>query len=341
MSNYYLPEDAPAEVKASFERNHNVYLLFKRLEVKSWQKLFVKLDARDNRIKELETDLQSVKEKVVQSLYVKDWAAALKRLNALCSTGAVGIPIHEQYNLDLSYLDHNSPQWKFVFNSDDAKVEKEVEKHRAKTRGWREKCWTMTTEYLQDVYQTCIEEGVDNIEYYLQLSVSILKDDYLSLEYKDFWLKYDAERDPSLQLIKDSDRIPLYECLDFIEEYCPKKLFEDLSQPDVYQTLGTVSREQFSKWENAYINNSQLRDAKERMEAQRSLMKRIGTALIWRSLGDSEGWPDLYDENVLERLLSTPEEHPAVAEWQITEETPLTGFLKVYVQLTGKGADVK
>jgi len=248
----------------------------------------------------------------------------------------LGQTIAEQFGLDLSFLLKFSTEWKMAIEIDDENWEEKKLAWDKKRGRWQSSCEKMCLSYLEVVNETCEEEGLpeDETRRYMSLARDQLCEDYQNLPYKEFFQKYDEDVDVALKITRRSDVVEFSDCLVFIKEFAPRQLFKELSASS--SLLGEVSKTQFDKWDENFAKYSQ-EPAKTGLPKLRSLMRKITGGMVYRLLREESGWPAPLEENKLEMLLSTPEENPASADWEVNDGTTLLQFAKHFEQLAGAG----
>lgn len=249
---------------------------------------------------------------------------------------SLGQSIAEQFGLDLSFLLKLSTAWKASIEIDDENWEEKKLAWDKKRGRWQNSCEKMSLAYLEAVYEICVEEKLpaEKIKEHMGLARDQLCEDYQNLSYKEFFQKYDEDVDGALKLTRRSDVVEFSDCLPFIKDYAPRQLYRELAADS--SLLGEVSRTQFVRWDEKFAEYSQ-EPAKDGVPKLRALMRKITGGMVYRILREEQNWPTPLEENKLEMLLSTPEENPASADWEVGDSTTLLEFAKHFEQLAGAG----
>jgi hypothetical protein len=240
----------------------------------------------------------------------------------------------EKYGLDISFLDRPSPAWICSITIDDDNWEQKRDEWQKKKKRWRESCERMFLFYLKEVYDTCQEEeGLEEEDFgaFMVQARDAVELDYLSLTYRDFWRKYDEDVDVTLQIVEQSSVVPLQDCLLFVKNTTPHRLYRDLV--DYGDMLGEISRIQYDRWETFYTNANQKSIDEGYPELRRLTFTIVG-AMLYRCLGKA-GWPTPQEENAFYTLLSTVDENEAGGDWPVENDTSLPEVCSMFAQLAG------
>lgn len=247
---------------------------------------------------------------------------------------SLGQSIAELFELDLTFLLKSSPVWKTSIELDDENWEEQKlawDKKRERRRG---SCEKMCLSFLEEVQATCEEEGLprDETAKVMRSACDQLREDYLTLAYEEFFQKYDEDVDCALKLTRRSDVVEFSECLPFIKDYAPRQLYKELAADS--SMLGEISKTQFVKWDEKFADYSQ-EPAKDGVPKLRALMRKITGGMVYRLLREEQNWPTPLEESKLDMLLSTVDENPASADWEVDDSTTLLQFAKHFEQLAG------
>ena len=325
MSNF-TPKDLPGY--SSLQKTNEQYR--KLQELLGADNLANLLKKADKQQRERD-DYKAQRDALISASGADNFGNSLKRIESWRKKFQIA-PLADAFNFDISWLSKPSPAWAITITVDTEDWDKEKDKWQKRRENWRKQCVNMYNSFMEEVYEICIEEGVqeDDFPRYMLQGHEVIQEDYLHLSYYEFWKKYDEEIDVSLFVIEQAKTVPFIDCLRFVEETCPRGVFRELEKSR--NVLGDISKVQYDRWEAIYTT-ANAKPAKEGNPEMRRLMFSIIGGMIYRYTHE-KGWPTPIQENSLQLLLSTPEENPAGADWEVTDNTSLLQFITMFNQLT-------
>lgn len=285
----------------------------------------------------LQKDLEEEKEKY-NSLLTKFLTAtgtvrqdaAVKRIQSWRRKNVVS-NIPELYDLDVSFLAGIGKNWDKTTNGKDestmlTNLQKLLEKQRQQAEGIYYRFIEMTA---------ALAESLDEDERanYVQEWHEGFVEDYNELTIGELFEEYEGRFTGVSILPKPVVDAPLRDAIPLVANWIPARLYEDLL--DLRHDLGTVSKAQFNKWEDAVT--TQIADPDERERRRKAVMRSIVRLVIYRFATATESAAAPEEEAILDSLLMTEEENPYSVEFNVSEKTTLLEYTRLFQQMTGAG----
>ena len=324
----------PESFDKAFHRHwDDVEKLKAHFKTNSLHNVLQKVCALEESLSEAKKALTDLTDEICSLAGTTPISNAKRRIAALSGKASALPSVIARYNLDHTFLDKPSPAWKTLIDINKDNWELHLKKSEKAREQRRMRCVRMHSEYLLDVIQVCADEGIpeEDFQHYLNVANDQIKEDYLTLEYIDFWKKYDYELGITTRVIEQSSQVDFSEALPLVENFAPEQLLKDLSKSR--KMLGTVSRVQFEKWDTNYA--SWMEEAtKTGLPKLRKMMKTIVGGMAYRVISQEiDSWPSWEDESLFNLLLSTENENPSSLEWAVDDSTNLWQFCQKYREL--------
>lgn len=289
----------------------------------------VSVQSLENKRQASEEKYENFLQEILNATGTKRKDAALKRI-AAWKRKFIPTDIVELYGLNTEFLSGIGDNWQKTAEGKDelsmvANLQKLIEKQKEQASGiyyrFIERVGELALKYPEE------ERGEYVIDWHNQF-VS----DFNELSIPELYQEYEGRFIGVNVLPKPVVDVPLAEALPLISNWAPKRLYQDLLE--TREDLGTVSKEQFTAWEDSIsrkINNPADREA-QRRETMRAI---LGIAIYRVATQAVDGAPKPTQQNVLHRFLMTTEENPYLEEFDIAEDAGLLDFATLYHQHAG------
>jgi hypothetical protein len=291
-----------------------------------WQKLesqCASLEAEREKYNELE-------EKLKISTGGQNIGRAFQKISAW-KRRAGGSTVTEVYNLDTSFLLKIGGGWdKKIEGKDESSAIASLQKSLGRQQQQAEGIYYR---FIERVAELALQEPENERQTYIQAWHDDFVESYNEATIGELFEEYEGRFIGVSFLPKPVTDVPLFEALPLISNWAPKQLYMDLL--GLRHDLGTVSKEQFDKWEE--VITKQCKDPAEKEQIRRATMRSVLKIAIHRYATATTGAAAPEQEAILDSLLYTEKENPYSVEFNISEQTPLLEYTRLYQQMAGAG----